>query len=521
MGKWSIRMTILTVTLALYVGSLCVATEAGTQTETPAARQRIGMSSSGTVHRQSGKAMESGVRPGDRMPSVALYDMGTQKMVSNIGQNHRAALLYMAQSIPHSIQLDKKLQFVQEMQKKYKGRADFYIVFPATPNQSRFQELRDWDISLPKLYTDQASYSKLGRMEQLIFIDRDGYVRYAMNTWGMGNQVLEHMLKEVMTTPLPADAGERQVHLLTERIQRQEMHKELHLPEAWPKMVQVATVWRDGILKDLTYGAANQAAQDPVLYRPVMEAAWADQQQDYVRAAAACEEALRLKPDNAHLHALRAYNWLLQGNERKARDELKKAVLLSPHDAGLCWNLALLEYNQGRPLEAAHWLEQADRTYIPAREQAYYASWLSIYGGKVQEGLARYASWLAKDTNPARGNTDYALLLIQAGRYEDAAGYLGKALQCLDTERQGSLEQAFRSQLYAQKAWCEWKSHKNRTALADITKALEGEKRQYWANWNDLRDQIRQELGMKIEKRNGRGMNEPISLPTLSEDWKD
>ena len=123
MGKWSIRMTILTVTLALYVGSLCAATEAGTQTETPAARQRIGMSSSGTVHWQSGKAMESGVRPGDRMPSVALYDMGTQKTVSNIGQNHRAALLYMAQSIPHSIQLDKKLQFVQEMQKKYKGRA--------------------------------------------------------------------------------------------------------------------------------------------------------------------------------------------------------------------------------------------------------------------------------------------------------------------------------------------------------------------------------------------------------------
>lgn len=150
------------------------------------------------------------------MLSVALYDMGTQKTVSNIGENHRAALLYMAQSIPHSIQLDKKLQFVQEMQKKYKGRADFYIVFPATPNQSRFQELRDWDISLPKLYTDQASYSKLGRMEQLIFIDRDGYVRYAMNTWGMGNQVLEHMLKEVMTTPLPADAGERQEHLLTE-----------------------------------------------------------------------------------------------------------------------------------------------------------------------------------------------------------------------------------------------------------------------------------------------------------------
>ena len=58
-------------------------------------------------------------------------------------------------------------------------------------------------------------------------------------------------------------------------------------------------------MKDLTYRAANEAAQDPLLRRPVMEAAWADQQQDYVRAAAACEEALRLKPDNAHLHALR------------------------------------------------------------------------------------------------------------------------------------------------------------------------------------------------------------------------
>ena len=54
MGKWSIRMTILTVTLALYTGSLCTATEVGTQTEAPAARQRIGMSSSETVHRQSG-----------------------------------------------------------------------------------------------------------------------------------------------------------------------------------------------------------------------------------------------------------------------------------------------------------------------------------------------------------------------------------------------------------------------------------------------------------------------------------
>lgn len=521
MGKWSIRMTILTVTLALYTGSLCTATEVGTQTEAPAARQRIGMSSSETVHRQSGKAMERGVRPGDRMPPVVLHDMKTQGVTSAIGQNHRATLLYMAQPISHSIQLDKKLQFMQDMQKKYKGRADFYIVFPAMPGESRFQELRDWNISLSKLYANPASYGKLGRMEQLIFIDRDGYVRYAMNTWGIGNQSLEHMLKEVMTTPLPADAGERQEHLLAERIQRQEMHKELHLPEAWPKTVQVATVWRDGILKDLTYRAANEAAQDPVLYRPVMEAAWADQQQDYVRAAAACEEALRLKPDNAHLHALRAYNWLLQGNERKARDELKKAVLLSPHDAGLCWNLALLEYNQGRPLEAAHWLEQADRTYIPAREQVYYASWLSIYGGKTEEGLARYADWLAKDMNPARGNTDYALLLIQAGRYEKAASYLGKALQYLDTEEHGSLQQAFRSQLYAQKAWCEWKNHKNRTALADITKALEGEKRQYWANWNDLRDQIRHDMGLTAEKRDGHRKHEAVPLPTLSEDWKD
>lgn len=521
MGKWLIRMTILTVTLALYTGSLCAATEVGTQTEAPADRQHIGMSSSGTVHRQSGKAMERGVRPGDRMPPVVLHDMKTQGVTSAIGQNHRATLLYMAQPISHSIQLDKKLQFMQDMQKKYKGRADFYIVFPAMPGESRFQELLDWDISLPKLYTDQDSYGKLGNMEQLIFIDHDGYVRYAMNTWGIGSQVLENILKEVMTTPLPKDARERQSRMLTEAEHRQEMHKELHLPEAWPKTVQVATVWRDGILKDLTYRVANEAAQDPLLRRPVMEAAWADQQQDYVRAAAACEEALRLKPDNAHLHALRAYNWLLQGNERKARDELKKAVLLSPHDAGLCWNLALLEYNQGRPLEAAHWLEQADRTYIPAREQVYYASWLSIYGGKTEEGLARYADWLSKDSNPARGNTDYALLLIQAGRYEKAASCLGKALQYLDTEEHGSLQQAFRSQLYAQKAWCEWKSHKNRTALADITKALEGEKSQYWANWNDLRDWIRHDLGLTAEKRGGHRKHEAVPLPTLSEDWKD
>ena len=221
MGKWSIRMTILTVTLALYTGSLCAATEVGTQTEAPADRQHIGMSSSGTVHRQSGKAMERGVRPGDRMPPVVLHDMKTQGVTSAIGQNHRATLLYMAQPISHSIQLDKKLQFMQDMQKKYKGRADFYIVFPATPNQSRFQELLDWDIDLPKLYTDQDSYGKLGNMEQLIIIDHDGYVRYAMNTWGIGSQVLENILKEVMTTPLPKDARERQSRMLTEAEHRQ------------------------------------------------------------------------------------------------------------------------------------------------------------------------------------------------------------------------------------------------------------------------------------------------------------
>ena len=520
-GRWSVTMTVMAVALSLYTGNLCAAAEAGPAADAKVTGQPVSMRVSGMAKRQTSRMMEKGVRPGDRMPPVVLHDMKTQEATSAIGRNHRAALLYMAQPISHSIQLDKKLQFMQDMQKKYKGRADFYIVFPATPNQSRFQELQDWDIDLPKLYTDQDSYGKLGNMEQLIFIDRDGYVRYAMNTWGMGNQALENILKEVMTTPLPKDAGERQQRMLTEAEHRQEMHKELHLPEAWPKTVQVATVWRDGILKDLTYRAANEAAQDPLLRRPVMEAAWADQQQDYVRAAAACEEALRLKPDNAHLHALRAYNWLLQGNERKACDELKRAVSLSPHDAGLCWNLALLEYNQGRPLEAAHWLEQADRTYIPAREQVYYASWLSIYGGKPEEGLARYADWLAKDMNPARGNTDYALLLIQAGRYEKAASYLGKALQYLDTEGHGSLQQAFRSQLHAQKAWCEWKSHKNRTALADITKALEGEKSQYWANWNDLRDWIRHDLGLTAEKRDGHRKHEAVPLPTLSEDWKD
>lgn len=94
-------------------------------------------------------------------------------------------------------------------------------------------------------------------------------------------------------------------------------------------------------------------------------------------------------------------------------------------------------------------------------------------------------------------------------------------MQYLDTEGHGSLQQAFRSQLYAQKAWCEWKSHKNRMALADITKALEGEKSQYWANWNDLRDWIRHDMGLTAEKRDGHRKHEAVPLPTLSEDWKD
>ena len=118
MGRWSVTMTVMAVALSLYTGNLCAAAEAGPAVDAKVTGQPVSMRVSGMAKRQSGRMMEKGVRPGDRMPPVVLHDMKTQEATSAIGRNHRAALLYMAQPISHSIQLDKKLQFMQDMQKK-------------------------------------------------------------------------------------------------------------------------------------------------------------------------------------------------------------------------------------------------------------------------------------------------------------------------------------------------------------------------------------------------------------------
>jgi tetratricopeptide (TPR) repeat protein len=114
------------------------------------------------------------------------------------------------------------------------------------------------------------------------------------------------------------------------------------------------------------------------------------------------------------------------GNYSEAREKLRRALRTSPRDPAL-WNyLGLTEAHLNQTDSAIRDFEKV-LSLSPANAQAYFNLGL-LYAkkGLFEKASEMYRRGLALDADDPAGNQNYALLLMQAGKFRDAVGHLQK-----------------------------------------------------------------------------------------------
>jgi tetratricopeptide (TPR) repeat protein len=191
-----------------------------------------------------------------------------------------------------------------------------------------------------------------------------------------------------------------------------------------------------------------------------------ERQEQWEQAILAYRRYLYLDPDAAERNEVKAklaYYYSFLGTERFVRGEypqaeeaFEQALLVSPEDQALLYNLATVMLKRGKTTEALHFLERYLKHERDPQEIERVQRQVSLLVSRMEQKNRRergksVASGLASLEDPKEGREDRALddrregyLLLQAGRWQEA---LDKYEQCLRRVPSVGTEEAFRNEL--------------------------------------------------------------------------
>jgi tetratricopeptide (TPR) repeat protein len=146
------------------------------------------------------------------------------------------------------------------------------------------------------------------------------------------------------------------------------------------------------------------------------------------KAVAACEQALKINPDQIEAHNNLGATLARKGAFDKAIEEYEKALALRPHYAKARVNLGYAYYRIGKSDEALFEYWQAERI-SPRYPEVYNGRGVVLVErGKYEDGMAEYRRALAIAPDYAEARYNLGIACLKIGRVDEAIAELLKAV---------------------------------------------------------------------------------------------
>ena len=443
------------------------------------------------AHTNPAKGPVTEAPAGTVVPVTGFTRKDSGRMVTLTAGN-RPAALFITSSVAGSANT-AYADFVKKAYASYGGQMNFFIV-----QNGRSDKLEGWlkteAFPFPIIAGKHSLYSRT--TPRFVLIDRDGYVRYRLHK-DLPEAEVQKAFHDTIATPVPPDAVHRQKRLDDIIKGQQARDRELRTGDSLSNLASQTLLLSLLYPKELNQSFPESAWQDISL----ASLSW------YYGDAAGAEGYLDQltvhAPDSPIPYGIRSLYYLMEGNPEAGYTNVLQGLDKNPHDIPLNSLAMMYEYMTGQKDKAVHHMQilvDAHPEWKKDRMLSYIISRNYIALNQKDRGLAYYQDYLSHDANPARGHLDYARLLTQSGKYEEALQECRTARNALSEEEKNRYCR-FVGSTYEQEAWIQWKLGNTVQALSSATKGIDlltAHNQSIPQSWYILRAAIEQSLGQHI-----------------------